>query len=156
MKRVTSIAILGQRLERELQNLARKRLSLKQVAQLVKLQFVEPQKAPVKTLQTATWSRESIVALMELLDHPRNPRPLHNHLIWSRSVVVLPITAVVVVVAIAPPTPTRSPIHPNHPSFLSWQVIQSLHLRGRLLRFKETQRTESIVTVSRNNLTGID
>ena len=49
-----SIANLAQRLEQELQNLARKRLSLKQVAQLAKLRFMEPQKVPVKTLQIAT------------------------------------------------------------------------------------------------------
>ena len=54
MKRVTSSANLAQRLDQELQNLARKQLSLKQVARLVKLQFMEPQKVLVKILQTAT------------------------------------------------------------------------------------------------------
>ena len=138
MKRVTSSANLAQRLDQELQNLARKQLSLKQVAQLVKLQSMEPQKALIKTSQTATWGRESMVILMLLLDLPRN---LHNHFIQSPAVVVLPITAVAT--------------HPNHPSFLNWRAIQRNLLRGRLLRFKETRRTECIVTVLQKNRTGI-
>ena len=54
IERMDSIANLAQRLEQELPSLARKWLNLKQVTQLVKLRFVEPQKVPAKTLQIAT------------------------------------------------------------------------------------------------------